>query len=246
MDFLTSACCNTAPVQAEYTPIGQTCTDDTSGMTYYIVGDKESRRGIVFCYDIFGFHPNAYQVADILGLEGLRVIVPDYLEGKPLTLAELKQPEVFHDFKTRRGTYAYCRPMTLAAVNILRTEGCEQIGGVGFCWGAKLVMGALAEKGKSGVASGALLHPSFLEMADFEQAQGPILLLLSKDEPDFQNEFAVAKAQPFSGDSRMERFSKQVHGFCGARGDFGNDDVTGDVDKALAMTATFFKRTLAA
>ncbi|KAJ2821623.1 hypothetical protein FBU31_004844 [Coemansia sp. 'formosensis'] len=244
MPYLTPDCCNTAPVQAEYTPVGQTCTDDVSGVTYYIVGDRESKRGIVFCYDIFGFHPNAYQVADILGRAGLRVIVPDYLEGKPLTVAELKKPEVYHDFTTRRGTYAYCRPMTLAAVKVLRAEGCERIGGVGFCWGAKLVAGALAEKDQSGVASGALIHPSFLELSDFERAQGPMLLLLSKDEADFQDEFAVAQAKPFGADSHMERFGKQIHGFCGARGDFGNAEVAGDVDKALAMTATFFKNTL--
>ncbi|KAJ2439440.1 hypothetical protein GGF42_007950 [Coemansia sp. RSA 2424] len=244
MSFLSPACCSPAPVKTGYTPIGQTCTD-ASGMTYYIVGGKKCKRGIVFCYDIFGLHPNAYQVADIFGLEGLRVIVPDYLEGKPLSTDELNKPDVYHDFITRRGTYATCRPLALAAVEILRAEGCERIGGVGICWGAKLVMGALAEKDVSGVSSGALIHPSMLEMADFERAQGPVLLLLSKDEPDFQTEFAVVRGKPFGADSQMERFDNQAHGFCGARGDFGNSEVASDVDKALAMTVAFFKRTCA-
>ncbi|KAJ2000276.1 hypothetical protein H4R26_004691 [Coemansia thaxteri] len=240
MASFISACCNRAPAKAEYTPIG-TMTQDASGMAYYISGSAKAKRGVVFLYDVFGLHPNAYQVADALALEGLRVVIPDVLEGKPLTSADMKQEAVLKDFKARRGTYAYCRPMIKAAIDVLRAEGCENIGAIGLCWGAKLAMCALGDQDGICVDSGVMLHPSMLELADFERAQGPILLLLSKDEADFTDMFAVASAKPFGAHSYMERFSKQAHGFCGARGDFANPEVVCDVNRALALTIAFFK-----
>ncbi|KAI9500201.1 hypothetical protein GGI25_006105 [Coemansia spiralis] len=245
MSFI-AACCNTPPVQAEYTPIGETHKDGT--MEYYVVGDKGAKQGVVFCFDIFGFHPNALQVADVLGRSGFRVIMPDFLEGNPLTKEKMADGQWFAEFKAERAGWAYSRAMFMAAVSVLRAEGVENIGSVGFCWGAKLTVRALAEggeQGTSGVKSGVLIHPSMMEQSDFEEAAGPVLLLPTKDEADFTEFFEIAKAKPFGEASYQERFEAQIHGFCGARGEFSKPEVASDVNRAMQLTVGFFKKTLA-
>ncbi|KAJ2646736.1 hypothetical protein IW137_001507 [Coemansia sp. RSA 1287] len=240
MSFI-SACCNTPPVQAEYTPTGETVEHD--GLKYYIVGDKGASQGVVFCYDIFGLHPHAYQVADKISLSGLRVIVPDFLQGNPLTMALLSDPSVLQDFKTRRGAWGYNRDMFKASVAVLHNEGTTKIGAAGFCWGAKLAICALGED--CGIKSASLVHPSMMELKDFEQAQGPVLLLTSNDEPEMNEEFAVIKAKPVGMLSYQERFPDRIHGFCAARGDFADPAVVKDVNRVVQLTVGFFKKTLA-
>ncbi|KAJ1907333.1 hypothetical protein LPJ81_000815 [Coemansia sp. IMI 209127] len=245
MSFV-AACCNTAPVQAEYKSTGETTKKDD--VEYYFAGEKGAKQGIVFCYDIFGFHPNSLQVADILGRSGFRVIMPDFLRGDPITAEKMNDGKWISEFKANRAEWKHNRDLFMDAVEILRAEGVESIGAVGFCWGAKLAIRALAESGENGtgvIKSGVLIHPSMLEKEDFEEAAGPILLLPTKDEADFTEFFAIAKAKPFGEASYHERFDNQIHGFCAARGDFSKPEVIGDVNKAIQLTAGFFKKTLA-
>ncbi|KAJ2393442.1 hypothetical protein H4S02_000195 [Coemansia sp. RSA 2611] len=239
MSFV-SACCNTPPVQAEYTPTGETIEQD--GLKYYIVGDKGASQGVVFWYDIFGFHPNAYQVADKIAHAGLRVMIPDFLRGNPLTMAVLSDRPALMEFVTGRGSWDFNREMFKQAVSVLQGEGTANIGAVGFCWGAKLAIQALGEN--CGIKSVSLVHPSMLELKDFEQAQGPVLLLTSKDDQELNEEFAVVKAKPFGQLSYQERYNDRIHGFCGARGDFSDPDVVRDVNRVIQLTAGFFRESL--
>ncbi|KAJ2841680.1 hypothetical protein J3B02_005816, partial [Coemansia erecta] len=227
MSFIT-ACCNTVPVKGNYTPTGTTYTNNQ--MTYYIVGDKGAKRGVVFVYDIFGLHPNAYQVADLLSNTGLRVIIPDLLEGRPLTENDMGKPEVFAEFRAKRGTWEYNKDKIQASVRVLHSEGTESVGTIGLCWGAKLSLVALGDA-KIGVKSVALVHPSLLTTKDFASVLGPVLLLPTKDEGDFSEGFALVKSGPYGGDSYEERLMDMFHGFCGARGDFSNPDIARNVDR---------------
>ncbi|KAJ2559232.1 hypothetical protein EV175_000429 [Coemansia sp. RSA 1933] len=242
MSFV-AACCNTPPVQAEYKPTGE--TTKIGDMDYYFAGEKGAKQGILFCYDVFGLHANSLQVADILGRSGFRVLMPDFLRGDPITAEKMAGGQWISEFKEKRAKWENNRDMFAAAMEILRAEGVESIGAVGFCWGAKLAIRALAESGPCAVKSSVLIHPSMLEKEDFEEAAGPVLLLPTKDEPDFSEFFAIAKAKPFGDVSYHERFENQIHGFCAARGDFANPEVVGDVNKAIKLTVDFLKKTLA-
>ncbi|KAJ1960470.1 hypothetical protein GGI12_003782 [Dipsacomyces acuminosporus] len=237
MSFVNE-CCNTPPVQAEYTAVGETIKD--AGSTYYIVGDKGSKNGVIFCYDIMGYHPNAYQVADLLASSGIRVIVPDFLQGKPLTREDIGNKEVFTDFLQNRAPWTANRAIFKAAQKVLEDEGIAHIGAIGFCWGAKLALQALGEE-NSGIGGSALVHPSALTKEDFENANGPVLLLPSKNERDFTEDFAIAKAKPFGDKSVQVRFDNQQHGFCGSRGEFGNPEVARDVNHVIKLSTQFFK-----
>ncbi|KAJ2084095.1 hypothetical protein H4R24_000304 [Coemansia sp. RSA 988] len=239
MSFI-SACCNTPPVQAEYSSTGNTCSHD--GMDYYIVGDKGTAKGVVLCYDIFAYHPNIYQFADKISLSGIRVIVPDFLQGKPLTTEDLVDKSIVAEFANTRGSWKHNRDMFKAAVALLRNEGTVEIGSVGSCWGAKISLSALGDD--CGIKGVSIVHPSLLTKEDFEKANGPILLLTSKDDPVFDEEFAIVKKGPFGELSYRERFVDRVHGFCTARGDFKDPAVVKDVNRVIQLTSGFFNKVL--
>ncbi|KAJ1879441.1 hypothetical protein LPJ57_002837 [Coemansia sp. RSA 486] len=76
-------------------------------MAYYVVGDTGAPCGAAFAYNIFELHLNAYQVANLLSQTRLPVIIPDVLEGKPLTPADLGKPEVLAEFLNKRGTWEH-------------------------------------------------------------------------------------------------------------------------------------------
>ncbi|KAJ1720792.1 hypothetical protein LPJ53_004623 [Coemansia erecta] len=241
MSFI-SACCNTLPVKGNYTPTGTTVT--TEAMKYYIVGDKNSDRGVVMLYDIFGYHSNFFEVADLLSKTGLRVIIPDLLEGKYLTMADIGKPEVFVEFKNNQGTWESNKDKIVASVQLLKDEGAKSVGVLGYCWSAKLAILALGDA-NIGVKSAAMLHPSLLVTEDFANAKGPILLLPTKDEGDFSEGFNLVKQGPFGEDSYEERFTEMFHGFCGARGDFSDAETSKHVNRAVNLISNFFNKTLA-
>lgn len=75
-------CQKAPPVQSNYTPIGTTSI--LGDMQIYETGNSSSNRVLISVYDIFGFHENTKQVADILAAEGgYRIVMPDYFRGTP-------------------------------------------------------------------------------------------------------------------------------------------------------------------
>ncbi|KAJ2591084.1 hypothetical protein H4R99_006883 [Coemansia sp. RSA 1722] len=101
----SSGCGGIVPVNGKYTPTRTTHTD--MQMAYYVVGDTGAPCGAAFAYNIFELHLNAYQVANLLSQTRLPVIIPDVLEGKPLTPADLGKPEVLAEFLNKRGTWEH-------------------------------------------------------------------------------------------------------------------------------------------
>lgn len=66
------ACCNTPPTNAEWVNKGVdkvllTKVNGEDRLTYR-TGPKDSKRGIIGVYDIFGFHPTTYQFFDVIAI----------------------------------------------------------------------------------------------------------------------------------------------------------------------------------
>jgi dienelactone hydrolase len=80
----TSECCNTPPVESNYSPKG---TDTQfEDFTIYETGElKKNGRLLICVYDIFGFHLVTKQVCDKLASCGYRVVMPDFFRGKPIS-----------------------------------------------------------------------------------------------------------------------------------------------------------------
>ena len=75
-------CLKAPPIKSDYTPSGIMWKLDD--LEIYETKNKTPKI-IISAYDIFGFHVNTKQFADILAAEGdFRVIMPDFLRGSPL------------------------------------------------------------------------------------------------------------------------------------------------------------------
>ncbi|KAJ1931413.1 hypothetical protein EC988_009796, partial [Linderina pennispora] len=173
--------------------------------------------------------------ADILGNAGFRVAIPDFLEGKPITAAELGNRELIAEFAAKRAPWSFNKATYEMARSVLLSEGAEKIGAVGLCWGAKLAISALAE---DLAVAATLIHPSMLTADDFSKAAGPVLLIETKDEKDLSEEFALVKAR-YSLSVR-DRYDDMHHGFTGARGDYSKKEQADRANQAIKATITFF------
>ncbi|KAJ1938048.1 hypothetical protein FBU59_004565 [Linderina macrospora] len=222
--------------RATYTTTGEKV--QLGSISAYVTGSASSTRGIIINYDIFGYHANVLQLCDILGTAGFRVILPDLLDGKYLTEADLGKEGVFMEFARTRGSWAAVKGHYQTAYEYLQKNGCSKIGVIGFCWGGKMVVEALKEV--EGLAGGAIVHPAMITDQDFGEIKAPLLALPSKDEPDYTEGFKKAKALAFGDKCEMVRFDDMFHGFCGARGDWSNETQAKRANDAIKLLAKFF------
>ncbi|KAJ1719996.1 hypothetical protein LPJ53_005310 [Coemansia erecta] len=188
-------------------------------------------------YDIFGYHANVLQLSDILGALGYRVALPDLLRGDPLVEADLSKPGVFDNFTKTRGSWESNKGDYTAIRDYLKSNGAESVGLIGFCWGGHIVVSALTEL--EGYAGGAIVHPALISDGDLSKVNAPLLALPSKDEPDFTQDFAGLEGKPFFDKCKMVRFDDMFHGFCGARGDWSNEEQAKRANDAIALVVSF-------
>ncbi|KAJ2765490.1 hypothetical protein IWQ56_004079 [Coemansia nantahalensis] len=236
-----AACCNTPPVQASYTPVG--AKQAIGGIECYVSGSKDAKRGVIVNYDIFGMHANVVQLCDVLAAAGYYVVLPDLLGSDALTEAGLGNAGVFAAFIKGPGSWAAVKDKYVAVQGYLRDSGIEAVAVVGFCWGGKMVVRALAEL--DGLAGGAIVHPALIKDGDMATVRAPLLVLPSKDEPDFTAEFATLGGKPFFKQCGMVRFDDMHHGFCGARGDWSKPEQAKRVNDAVKLLVGFFNTTTA-
>mmetsp|Transcript_9051 Transcript_9051/g.22219 ORF Transcript_9051/g.22219 Transcript_9051/m.22219 type:complete len:110 (+) Transcript_9051:642-971(+) len=70
----------------------------------------------------------------------------------------------------------------------------------------------------------------------------PALVCPSKDDPPFEDIKKVLDEKPFGKHCSYHNFTKQIHGFCAARGDWTDKDVMADAKKALEMMVEFYSK----
>ncbi|KAJ2659181.1 hypothetical protein IW148_004376 [Coemansia sp. RSA 1199] len=235
-----AACCNTPPVKATYAAKGT--KDKIDDLECYFSGSKASKRGILVNYDIFGMHANVIQLCDILGEMGFYVVLPDLVHGKPLTEAEVGNSETFSSFCKNAGSWETNEPSYQKVLDYFKQNNVESVGAIGFCWGGKMVVTALSKL--KGLKGGAIVHPALIEAGDMAKVNAPLMVLPSKDEPDFTAEFDSMKDKAFFSQCFMERFDDMFHGFCGARGDWGNVEQAKRANDAIKLLVEFFNKVL--
>ncbi|PVU90242.1 hypothetical protein BB561_004954 [Smittium simulii] len=237
---LISACCNTQPVQAEYTPTG-TKFHLKEDLECYAVGDKNAKAAIIYIYDIFTNHPNAYQGCDILASSGYRVIMPDFLRNDPPSMETLGDSASFMKYVEAKGTYKVLEEdFKLAKEYLTQQENFSNVFLIGFCWGAKMVMALSAHD--SFYKGGALIHPSLLEFSDFENAQCPMVLLPSKDDRCFKEDYAILQTRPFGKHCVHKRYDDMIHGWCAARGEWADSHIASQANDAFSTVITAFNQ----
>jgi hypothetical protein len=69
----------------------------------------------------------------------------------------------------------------------------------------------------------------------------PLITLSTPGDPlDTIKEVMDAKGDPLAAKCVYKLFENQIHGFCGARGDFSNAETAKCVGEAIAMVSKFF------
>ncbi|KAJ2247786.1 hypothetical protein GGI13_004915 [Coemansia sp. RSA 455] len=234
----SGAFCDIPPVVANYTAKGE--HGKLGDIDCYFTGKKGSKRGIFVNYDAFRYHPNVFQICDILGSLGFYVLVPDLFRGKPLTVDDLGNPKVMEEFMGNCGSWKVSKAYYIQGIEYLRNSGATSVGILGFCWGGKVALTGLQEL--DGLVGGAIVHPAMVTSDDFGKVKTPLMAMPfnDKDMEMFKRGFAELKTKPFGTQCRLESFVDVIYGFCGPRGDWTDPTIAKRVNDAIQLLATFF------
>ncbi|KAL1967758.1 hypothetical protein VTN77DRAFT_2447 [Rasamsonia byssochlamydoides] len=180
--------------------------------------DRSTKRAILILTDVIGHRfINAQLIADQFAANGYFVVMPDLFHGDPIPL---NRPADF-DFKAwLTGPPGHLPPVVDPVVdsvlNEMRTSlGCERIGAVGYCFGAKYVVRFLKPAEKK-VDVGYIAHPSFIEPEELAAIQGPLSISAAETDTIFpaekrheSEEILLKTGQPY----QINLFSGVQHGF---------------------------------
>jgi dienelactone hydrolase len=249
MSNITPACCSKpAPASKDYTLKGS-IKPYGSFEKAYIVGPTDSKRAIVFVYDIFGYYPQTQQGADILADRvNALVIMPDFAHGKPFDLQRYDNPppdakiweEVSKDFFAPEVFSERVNELREVAKQ-LKSDGKTFVGAIGLCWGGRLVLtgGESETKELDAVASS---HPAKLDESDGQKLPIPVALFPSKqDQIDIAEKIVKEnKAKPFGGPSDFKPYLNMHHGWTGAHAYLDREDNLADYQDVYGRLTTFF------
>ncbi|KAJ2025636.1 hypothetical protein GGI06_000504 [Coemansia sp. S85] len=226
------------PVVANYTAKGE--RGKLGDIDCYFTGKKGSKRGIFVNYDAFRYHPNVFQICDILGSLGHYVVAPDLFRGEPLTMEDLGSPVAMGKFTQNSGSWNTSKPNYVQGIEYLRNSGVTSVGVIGFCWGGKVALTSLQEL--DGIVGGAIIHPARVTSDDFAKINVPLLALPYNDVDleMFKKGHEELGTRPFGAKCRLESFVDVVYGFCGPRGDWSDPAIAKRVNDAIQLVAAFF------
>jgi len=229
----------------------------------YTVGSTAgAKRAILVLTDIFGIDSGRVQaVTDQLAKEhdALCVLV-DIMPGDAFPDALLADP----NFMTHCGAWLRKYPFEvlrdkflLSTVAYIKAQGAENIGIIGFCYGAWVSFHIGADPAFAGVFKCAVdCHPSVnveemlynRSSADLAKKQNfPHLLLAAANEQVWLKEGGAVieelKKLPFGASCQVVDFPDSQHGWV-IRGDLTVPTVARDVEKALRLSHDYFKANL--
>ncbi|KAF2749129.1 alpha/beta-hydrolase [Sporormia fimetaria CBS 119925] len=243
----SKACCNLpAIVSKGYTPKGDWITVD--GLKTYATGPKDAKRGILICYDIFGFFPQTIQGADILAYSDkehpYQVFIPDFFEGEPADISwyppgdDQDKQKKLGDFFNTKCAPPRTLPRILKVVKELsESRGVEKWAMLGFCWGGKMTNLSSMKDSLFKVAAAA--HPAMVAADDAPGITIPYLMLPSMDEP---KDDVAAWEKGLKVPHQVEWFNDQVHGWMAARGDLENEKVKKEYERGYKLVLDFFHK----
>ncbi|KAI0703746.1 alpha/beta-hydrolase [Cytidiella melzeri] len=214
-------------------------------------GDYPKEKVVLFLTDIFGIPLiNNRLLADSFARDGFKTIIPDILNGDPLTMANITDP----DFDRPAWMAKHSPESWISAVDnvvaALKAEGVTRFGTTGYCFGAPPAF-YLAFKNESHAT--VLNHPSRLAVpADFEKykAESKAPLLINSCEVDAQFPIASQKiADEILGNGQFAPGYERTywegcnHGFA-VRGDLSNPKIKAGLEGAFLAAVKFYKKYL--
>jgi len=231
----------------EGTPKGK--LEKIGGIESYVAtpaGEYSKDKAIIFLPDVFGLQLlNAQLLADDFAANGVKTIIPDYLNGDPIP-ADALEPGKKFDINAWfvNHTTDKTRPPLDKVLEALKAEGVTSLAATGYCFGGRYVFDLAFE---NIIKVAIVSHPSLLKVPEdlekyFATSKVPLLINSCTIDQQFPLE-SSAKADEIFGDGKFvpgykrEYFEGCTHGFA-VRGDL-NDP------KAKAGKEGSFKSTVA-
>ncbi|KAH7118394.1 dienelactone hydrolase family protein [Dactylonectria macrodidyma] len=224
----SKACCELAPISAEYEPKGR--WETIAGVNTYIVGDENAGRAIIDVYDVFGVWPQTVQGADRLAALIPALQVKGFVAKYADAATNLKKLFKIREEVGRRWP---------AAEN--------HIGVFGLCWGGKIAILACGKdnegQGRRFNLSGTA-HPGRLDVKDGEATNVPHIMLASPGEPeDIVAQYKEVLSRP-GKIGEVETYSTMFHGWMGARANLEDSVNLKEYERGYKQVAAFFSKYL--
>ena len=155
-------------------------------------------------------------VADQFAANGYFVVMPDLFQGHPVPL---NRPESYDLMAWLKGPPSHLQdsvdPIVAKVFNAMRTIfGCKNIGGVGYCFGAKYVVRNL----KAGYLNvGYICTPSLVEADELRGITGPLSIAAAEKDTVFPQEKRIESENilrnELSVPYQMNLYGHVEHGF---------------------------------
>lgn len=237
MATLSEECCSIPQVQSDYEPKGS--IEEIDGFKIYVTGNSKAQLALIAVYDVFGFHNNTKQFADLLSVPThARVVIPDFFRGS-------QRPENREEMQAwiqQVGNWDKVKKDLDVTLEFLKKDGATKFGILGFCWGGKIAIEAA--KNNTTYIGASAIHPSQkLVTEDANEVKVPVALLPAKTDNDmapFMSILETTQPEVFKK-SVHKRFDDMHHGFAAARGDWKDPLNAQRANEALSIVANFFK-----
>ena len=207
-----------------------------------------AKKALLVIYDIFGFFPQTIQGADILATSDkdhkYQVFMPDFFEGEPCDISwyppdtEEKKARLYAWFGPRTPPTGVVKIPKIIA-DIEEKYGKKTWGGVGFCWGGKVI--SLTSGLETLFRATAQAHPGMIDPSDAEKITIPTLMLASEEEGA---EEVKKWEEALKVEKYVERFERQVHGWMSARGDLEDEKCREAYEKGYKTFLEWFAKYL--
>lgn len=238
--------CCTVGVKHEGGPQGELQTIGDVETYFSYPKDRSTKRAILLLTDVIGHRfVNAQLIADQFAANGYFVVMPDLFHGDPV---KLNRPADFNLMAWLKGPPGHLPdrvdPVVGSVVKEMRSNlGCEKIGAVGYCFGAKYVVRFLKH---SKCDAGYVAHPSFVEADELASIQGPFSIAAAETDGVFpaekrhESETILAKTgQPY----QINLFSGVEHGFA-VRADISKPVLKFAKEQAFLQAVAWFNQYL--
>lgn len=212
-------------------------------MACYVSTTPRSKHWLIVVYDIFGMHPNKYELADFMAdVKSINVAVPDVRRGRNWPMHLYPPPteearEAFYEYLARDANPELRTAETRATIDFVIDEcGAESVSLLGLCWGAKVC--SLIDNYR-GVRCVIGAHPSFLKPDDGERTTVPTLMLPCKEDNLTQYLAGCLRNKNPRLFSVSDAYLGTFHGFLGARGQWLLAEEKPFVDRAKEDISAF-------
>ena len=146
-----------------------------------------AKSGILYVPDVLGIYGNAMLLADQFAAQGYTTLIVEPFYGDKLELNELPNMDLQKWIATGRNgsgphTTREIDPIIQDAVAYMRNKlGMQNIGAVGYCFGAKYVVRHYS----SGIKAGYIAHPSFVDEEELAAISGPLSIAAAETDAIF-------------------------------------------------------------